>query len=212
MPRTSTRRPPAGRSVLCALRVHNPSAGEGPPAGLPQPRRRPACRMTPAGREAGQSPSPCGPKPPSGDGSVGVGPKALGLPPALRPACANASEGRPRAFRRRAEAFAQAGRRAKSTESMLPAFDYGVAPRLPLSWPTPQYRLPRYGVAGLQVAPGWEDDAALLATASSRLGRGTTGANSAQGCEAQKRTKCLFRAPAQSASVRGERPKHGIPA
>jgi hypothetical protein len=112
MLRTSTRRPPAGRSVVCALRVHKPSAGEGPPAG--------------------RSPSPRGPKPPSGDGSVGVGPNALGLPFALRPACANASEGRPRAFWRRAEAFAQAGRRAKSTKSMLPAFDFSVAPRPPL--------------------------------------------------------------------------------
>jgi hypothetical protein len=77
------------------------------------------------------------------------------------------------------------GRRAKSTRSMLPAFDFGVAPRLPLSWPTPQYRLRRYAVAGPQVAPGSEDDAAMLATASSRLG-GTTEANSPQGCEPQR--------------------------
>jgi hypothetical protein len=124
------------------------------PAGLAQPRRR----------QAGRSPSPCGPKPPSGDGAVGVGPKALGLP---------------------SEAFAQAGRRAKSTRSMLLAFDFSVAPRLPLSWPTPQHRLLRYAVAGPQVTPGWEDDAAMLATAASRLGRGTTGPKSGQGCGPQ---------------------------
>jgi hypothetical protein len=32
---------------------------------------------------------------------------------------------------------------------------------------------------------GWEDDAAMVAAATSRLGRGPTGANSAQGCEPQ---------------------------
>jgi hypothetical protein len=34
---------------------------------------------------AGRSPSPCGPKPPSGDGSVGGGLKALGHRVATRP-------------------------------------------------------------------------------------------------------------------------------
>jgi hypothetical protein len=122
MPRTSTR---------------------GPPAGLPQPRRREAGRrvcvktrfechseevaaatdeesctglkilrarflsrdcgigMTPRRRFSHRLRRP----------SVGVGPKALGLP---------------------SEAFAQAGRRANSTTSMLPGFDFSVAPRLPL--------------------------------------------------------------------------------
>jgi hypothetical protein len=36
-----------------------------------------------------------------------------------------------------------------------------------------------------QVTPGRQDDAAMLATASSRLGRGKTGANRAQGSEPQ---------------------------
>jgi hypothetical protein len=123
------------------------------------------------GNAADFNPSPaCGP--PSAEATARR-PKALGLPSALRP----------RAFWRRAEAFAQAGRRAKSTRSMLPAFDFSVALTLPLSWPTPQRGLPRYAVAGAQVMRGSEDDAAMLATASSRLGRGTTGANRAQQCE-----------------------------
>jgi len=83
------------------------------------------------------------------------------------------------------EAFAQAGRMAKSMRSTLPAFDLGVTPRLPLSWPRPQHRLRRYAVAGPQVTPGREDDAAMLVAASSRLGRGTTGPKSAQGWELQ---------------------------
>jgi hypothetical protein len=165
MPRTSTRRPPAD---------------------LPQPRRRPVPRrLWPAGREAGRGLSACGPKPPSGDGSVGAGPKPLGLP---------------------SEAFAQAGRRAKSTRSMLRAFDFSVAPRLPLSWAAPQYWLRGYAVAGAQVRPGREDDAAMLVAAARRLGRGTSGANSAERWEPQKRTQCRSRTPAQTASVRRERP------
>jgi len=67
----------------------------------------------------------------------------------------------------------------------------GVAPRLPLSWPTPD-RLNGWTVAGPRATPGWEDDAAILAAASSRLGRGTTGANSAQGWDPQSGQNVSF--------------------
>jgi hypothetical protein len=60
--------------------------------------------------------------------SRGDGPPPEGSGPAFR----SVRAGRPQGGRR-AEAFAQAGRRAKSTKSMLPAFDFRVAPRLPLS-------------------------------------------------------------------------------
>jgi hypothetical protein len=52
----------------------------------------------------------------------------LGLPSALRPACANASEGRPRAFWRRAEAFAQAGRRAASALLQIEVDEKAIKP------------------------------------------------------------------------------------
>jgi hypothetical protein len=69
-----------------------------------------SCGRQAAGRDAGRTPSPCGPEPPPRDGPASVGPKALGLPSALRPRAA---------LWRRAEALAQAGRRAKRTGPML---------------------------------------------------------------------------------------------
>jgi hypothetical protein len=66
-------------------------------------------------------------------------------------------------------------------------------------------------VAGARVAGGREDDAALLAAASSPLGRGDNGGKQPGGGKAVNRTKCLCRPPAQCDSVRGERPKHEFP-
>ena len=122
-------------------------------------------------------------------------PQAPGLPSALRP----------RAFWRRAEAFAQAGRKAKSTRSMPPGFDFSAAPRLPPSSPMLQHRLPWCAVAAPQATAGWEDDAAMLATASSRLGERGNREKIGKGAN-RKSDKMSMRAQAQTPSVRGERP------
>jgi hypothetical protein len=76
---------------------------------------------------------------------------------------------------------------------------------------------PRRGAAAVP-APSCISFAVAMDVLCQRLvklpacGRGTTGADCARGWGPQKGTKCLRRAPAQSASVRAERPKHGIPA
>jgi len=165
-----------------------PTSTRRPPARLPQPRRRPACRLTQGGREAGRRPSPCGlpartlrkagPKPPSGDGSAGVGPKAL-------------------------------GGGAKGTRSVLPAFHFSVAPRLPLSAnattkATAVCGCRRAGHARLGRRCGNAGDC------RKPPGEADNEGEQRARMRASKRTKCLFRA--QKPLVRAERPKHGIPA